>query len=99
MSLKEKLLLNQNEFDWPIDTEDKFNDFKITKIIPLWRTECCSRQKKKKFSNFYIFLIPIINLSASRQNRFSENRDASKNRFFFPPLSFTQFYKHIFWSE
>ena len=46
MSLKEKLLLNQNEFDWPIDTEDKFNDFKITKIIPLWQTECCSRQKK-----------------------------------------------------
>ena len=45
MSLKEKLLLNQNEFDWPIDTEDKFNDFKITKIIPLWQTECCSRQK------------------------------------------------------
>ena len=30
--------------------------------------------------------IPIINLSASRQNRSSENRDASKNRLFFPPL-------------
>ena len=88
MSLKEKLLLNQNEFDWPIDTEDKFNDFKITKIIPLWQTECCSRQKKI-----------IIIISASRQNRSSENRDASKNRLFFPPLSFTQFYKHIFWSE
>ena len=27
-----------------------------------------------------------INLSASRQNRSSENRDASKNRLFFPPL-------------
>ena len=33
--------------------------------------------------------IPIINLSASRQNRSSENRDASKNRIFFPPLPFT----------
>ena len=34
----------------------------------------------------YFFLIPIINLSASRRNRSRENRDASKNRLLFPPL-------------
>ena len=45
------------------------------------RTECCSTQ------NNDIFHIPIINLSASRRNRSRENRVASKNRLFFPPLA------------
>jgi hypothetical protein len=35
-----------------------------------------------------IKIIQIINLSASEQNRYSENCDASKNRLFFPPLQF-----------
>ena len=36
----------------------------------------------------YIFLILIIYLSALRQNCSRENRDALKNRLFFPPLVF-----------
>ena len=44
----------------------------------------------KKAKNRFFFKITIINLSASRQNRSSENRDASKNRLFFPPLINTQ---------
>ena len=47
------------------------------------RTECCSGRTNSSFK------IPIINLSASRHNHPRENRDASKNLTFFPPLVFS----------
>src|SRR4029434_676727 len=49
---------------------------------------CISTQNGCVKIIFYLFFIKksIMNFSESRQNRSRENREKSKNRFFFPPL-------------
>ena len=81
---RKKLLLNQKEF----------SSLAVSLRACYAQTESQSCQDKSDWPiytevkfNIYLFLITIINLSESRQNRSSENRDASKNRLFFPPLT------------
>ena len=62
---------------------------KINSIIFKLQKLSLSGEQNVAAGKKYIFLIPIINLSASRRTRSRENRDASKNRLFFPPLMIT----------
>ena len=55
-------------------------------ILKLQKLSLSGEQNVAAGKKMYpFFKIQIINLSASRQNHSSENRDASKNRLFFPP--------------
>ena len=60
-------------------------------ILKLQRLSLSGEQNVAAGKLYIFFLIPIINLSVSRQNRSSENRDASKNRLFSPPLMISAF--------